>query len=296
MKIPSTISILKKYQIRPRKKFGQNFLTEFSIMEKIVSALDPAKSDEVLEIGPGLGIMSAIIAKQVKKIYAVEKDRNLFNLIEEEFGNIDNMKLFNADILEFDLKKELSGTGFPIKVVGNIPYNISTPILFKLLSSGELISCAVLTVQKEVAERMTAREGGKDYGILSIMLQTKAICKKLFDIKAGSFTPPPRVTSTVVKIDIPAKPLFNIKDVDFFEEVIKTAFGQRRKTIRNSLLGSKRFKIEKIDTGLKESKIDPKRRPETISIEEYVNLVDYLKSILAITPKSEYEKAICKTR
>lgn len=278
MNLPSIASLLKKYRIRPKKQLGQHFLIALPTVEKIVNALGARHSDDVLEIGAGLGVMTALLSSHCHNVYAVEKDRALAAVIDGEFGHLKNIHLIIADILRLDLKREMKDARFPMKVIGNIPYNISTPILFCLLDNRDLFQCAVLTVQQEVAKRILARPNTKDYGILSIMAQTKATCRKLFDILPPSFLPPPQVSSTVIRLDLTTPLDFHIRDMELFQKIVKAAFGQRRKMLKNALMGSRNLELtaKELDTALSSCRIDPTRRAETLLINEYVNLANEL--------------------
>jgi len=278
MYLPSIESLLKKYRIRPKKHLGQHFLAAAPTLEKIVNALGAKHTDEILEIGSGLGVMTAMLTQLSNKVYAVEKDRALINIIGQEFGNLKNLQIVAKDFLHLDFKKDLGQPRFPLKVIGNIPYNISSPILFKLLENKSLISCAVLTVQHEVAKRIVARPNTKDYGILAIFAQTQAQCRKLFDIRPTNFIPPPEVDSSCVRLDFMPPPDLQIDDFNIFQKLVKAAFNQRRKTLRNSLLGSKSLQLpaQRLDLALSHLRIDPVRRPETLLIAEYIALANYL--------------------
>jgi 16S rRNA (adenine1518-N6/adenine1519-N6)-dimethyltransferase len=276
--IPSIESLLKKYHLRPKKKLGQHFLNALPTLEKIVNALGAKHTDDVLEIGAGLGVMTAMLASRAHRIFAVEKDTTLSAIIEKEFGHLENLQLITNDVLKINFRRDLGDARFPIKVIGNIPYNISTPILFKLLDNRPLLQCAVLTVQQEVAKRITARPNTKDYGILAILSQTQADCRKLFDIRPTNFIPPPEVDSSVVRLDFVPSLNWGIESYDLFQKIVKAAFNQRRKTLRNSLLGSQSLGLSaaKLDSALSRLKIDPIRRPETLLIAEYIELANQL--------------------
>ncbi|MFH1875107.1 MAG: 16S rRNA (adenine(1518)-N(6)/adenine(1519)-N(6))-dimethyltransferase RsmA [Pseudomonadota bacterium] len=278
MHIPSIESLLKKYQIRPKKYMGQNFLKAVPTLEKIVRLAEISKDDDVLEIGSGLGVMTALLADQAHLVYAVEKDRAAAQIIQEEFGNLKNIQLIVDDFLKLDLQQNLAQARTPLKVVGNIPYNISTPIIFKLIENKNLIQQSILTIQKEVANRIVAKPNCKDYGILSIMLQVHAKCEKLFDVSPNSFIPPPKVTSSVIKIDFENAPNLEIKSMASFENLVKAAFGQRRKTIKNALTGSPKLKCNssQVSELLKQNNIKESLRPEQITIEEYIGLANSL--------------------
>lgn len=257
---------------------GQHFLNAMPTLEKIVNSLGAKHTDDVLEIGAGLGVMTAMLASRAHKVFAVEKDKALAAIIEREFGTIKNLQLITKDILHLNFKSDLDMPRFPLKVIGNIPYNISTPILFKLLGDKSLLQCAVLTVQQEVAKRIVARPNTKDYGILSILAQTRADCRKLFDIRPTNFIPPPEVQSSVIRLDFGPMTHLGIENCDLFQKIVKAAFNQRRKTLRNALMGAKGlgFSADAIDAALSSCKIDPTRRPETLLIPEYIALANQL--------------------
>ena len=286
-------SLLKKYNIRPKKRLGQNFLTETPTMAKIVDALNVDSSDTVLEIGCGMGVMTAMLAGKCKRIVAVDADREALSIAREEFGDVENIEWIQGDILKTDIAS-IAKNG-KILVIGNIPYNISSPIFFHLLDNRAHIKHAVLMIQKEVADRIVAKPGCKEYGALSIMLQSYAKCEKLFNVAATNFVPPPKVMSSVIKLDfsgavgdsrgqISQRPVPNNlspinrsrSEVDFeaLRTVVQSAFQKRRKTIKNSL-----SKFEGIEKVLADLEIDPKRRPETLSVEEFHKLAHKIASL-----------------
>lgn len=264
-------SMPKEAGHRPRKRFGQNFLTDPGLREFIVNSAYIVKTDTVLEIGPGRGELTGIIAVRCPVI-AVEIDRDLVKLLKARFEGNNNVEIIEGDILSFDLKA-LSVKKF--KVIGNVPYYITTPIIFKLLENKDRVETAVLTIQKEVAERLAAVPGSKEYGVLTVMVGMFADVKILKIIRAAAFYPAPQVDSAVISI----KPLeftrTPVKDPLNFEKLVKTAFQQRRKNIRNALL---RFGIEKeeVKKVLLANGINENARPEDISIEEFAKLSDAL--------------------
>ncbi|HPM40819.1 MAG TPA: 16S rRNA (adenine(1518)-N(6)/adenine(1519)-N(6))-dimethyltransferase RsmA [bacterium] len=280
--LPSVHSLLKKYGIAPKKRLGQHFLHARPVMEKIVAALAPEKKDAVIEIGPGLGVMTAIAAAKADHVFAIEKDAAMIDAARAEFGDIENITWIEEDILEVPLcdvvrKLALIDPDERALLMGNLPYNISSPIFFCMLEHRKMLARAVVMVQREVAERVCAKPGGKDYGILSVLMQAVAECKKLFDVTQKSFVPPPEVVSSVMKLEFRTGGC-GIEDEAFFRVVVKGAFGQRRKTLRNALLGARLPGIgaERLDSALSSLKIDPKRRPETLSVEEFINLSNKL--------------------
>src|SRR3989338_161025 len=277
MKNITVSGLLKKYKTRPQKKLGQNFLTDVNLMNKLIDDLELYPDEDVLEIGAGLGVFSQRIARHALGVLAIEKDKRLLKIAQDTFEDKTNLKFIEGDFLEFNLPHLLEKLRLPIKVIGNVPYYISSQILFKLLDHSHLFDFAVLTLQKEVAQRLVGKPGTKDYGILTILVNSQATCETLFDIEAGSFFPPPEVTSTAVKITFAKVPLFNIRNFPFFKKLVKQAFSQRRKTIQNSL--KILIKNNKIDPWAA-CKIDPQVRPEQIPIESYVALANFLSPLI----------------
>lgn len=307
MKIPSVFHILKKHGVVPKKRLGQHFLAAQPTIEKIVNAADLSPEDTVLEIGSGLGVMTATIAAKSKKVVAVEKDAALFDAAKSEFSAIGNIEWINADILkmriedvfadEKSVNRKSITENRKIKVLGNLPYNISSPIIFWMLENRAMISSAVVMLQKEVALRIAAAPGGKDYGILSVLLQAHANCKRLFDVSPKNFLPPPEVISSIVKIDFgPARSLNarvagkpKITDEKFFSAVVKAAFGKRRKTLRNALLGAQNLRIDRdsLDGIFAKLGLDGRRRPETLSVDEFAELANALFAHRSVTIQEE---------
>ena len=277
MKNRTVSSLIKKYHYRPKKKLGQNFLTDNNLMEKLMDALDLYPDEDLLEIGSGLGVFTHKLAKHALGVVAIEKDRQLIRIASEEFQDKTNIKFIEGDFLNINLKEILRPYHSPIKVIGNIPYYISSRILFSLLDQASLFQFAVLTVQKEVASRIVAEPGTKDYGILTILLNAFVQCEPLFDLEPGCFFPAPEVTSSAIKITFPKQALYQISNRDFFKTVVKTAFNQRRKTLRNTL--KKLLKNNRIKPW-EACQIDPELRPEQIPISGYVALANFLNPLL----------------
>lgn len=252
--------------MRPKKHLGQNFLYDPSILRRIVHAAEISSEDTVVEIGPGHGRLTWLLAEKAKRVIAIELDRELYEKLRQDEVDKD-IELVHGNALRYpyeDLPE--------FKVVANIPYYITTPIIFRLIESrGNLISMT-LTVQREVAKRIAAQPGAKDYGVLSIMIQYYAIPKLKFIIPKGAFRPVPKVDSALVNMKIRKSPPVEVKDEKFFFRVVKTAFSHRRKTLANALkVLSENIKDEIIMAG-----IDPQRRPGTLSIEEFARLADVL--------------------
>jgi 16S rRNA (adenine1518-N6/adenine1519-N6)-dimethyltransferase len=250
-----------------RSRLGQNFLFNHAILERIADAAGLEKEDTVIEIGPGPGRLTRLLAGRVKKVVAVELDGALFEKLRADLIGYRNVELVHSDAMKFPY--EDIGT---FKVVANIPYYITTPIIFRLLAAGEKLKSMTLTIQKEVAERIVAPPGGKDYGVLSIMVQYRARVELNFLIPKEEFVPVPRVDSAVVHIRIRKEPAVAVRDEAVFSKVVKTSFSQRRKTLSNSLK-SLRKDIRDV---LYRVEIDPARRPETLSIVEFARIADAL--------------------
>lgn len=255
---------------RPKKSLGQNFLYDHSILESIISVSGVGPDDTVVEIGPGHGTLTRLLAGAAKKVIAIELDEDLYNELGESLSFYSNVELVSADVLEYKFK-ELG----PFKVVSNIPYYITTPIIFRLLDARKNLRSMTLTIQKEVAERIAASPGKKDFGVLSIGVQFYGEPKIKFIIPKEAFRPVPKVDSAVIQIDILDGPRVKVVDEKFFFRVVKTAFAQRRKTLSNAL--------KSLDTGkdirgsLMLAGIDPVRRAETLCIEEFARLSDILR-------------------
>lgn len=275
---PKTVpALIKKYSIRASKKLGQNFLKDSDVMDRLIDPLNLYPDEDVLEIGPGLGVITDKLSRQVLEVIAIEKDKKMLEVAQTEFGDRKNIRFIEADFTKINLPTLLKPFHTPIKVFGNIPYNVSSAILFLLLENHSLFQCAVLTLQKEVANRLIAHPGTKDYGILTILLQPYAVCEKLFDIEPGSFLPPPEVTSTAVKITFLKTSPYTIHKPQLFTRIVKTAFQQRRKTIRNalkSLLKNGQIKPWEV------CYINPDERPECLTVKQYADLANYLNTVL----------------
>lgn len=250
-----------------KRYLGQNFLYDPSILKRMIQVAQLSQGDTVVEIGPGPGRLTKMLAERVKKVIAIELDDELFEKLKVYLSGHNNVELIHGDALKFPF--ESIGD---FKVVANIPYHITTPIIFRLLDAKKGLKTITLTIQKEVAERIVAGPGGKDYGVLSIMIQYYAQPELKFIIRKEAFRPVPRVDSAVVHIKILENPSIDVKDEKLFFKVVKTAFSQRRKTLANSL---KSFGSDIKDI-LIYSGIDPQRRPETLSLAEFAKLSDFL--------------------
>ena len=251
---------------RPRKRFGQHFLTDPGVIDAILRAIDPQQSDIVVEIGPGRGAITVPLAARAGHLHCIELDRDLAAALRERYAGHDDVTIHEADALRFDY----ASLGDSLRIVGNLPYNISTPLLFRLLECREYITDMHFMLQKEVVDRMAATPGSKAYGRLGIMLRCHLDIEALFDVDRRCFDPPPAVTSAVVRLRPLAAGNFEIEDHALLGRVVATAFSQRRKTVRNAL------KSLLDESELEALGIDPGLRPEALPIGEYVALANYL--------------------
>jgi 16S rRNA (adenine1518-N6/adenine1519-N6)-dimethyltransferase len=252
---------------RPRKRFGQHFLKDPGVIDAIIQTVGATKSDTVVEIGPGLGAITRSLAARAGTLHAIELDRDLIAQLRQEYAAAANVTVHEADALRFDY----SSLGESLRIVGNLPYNISTPLLFHLLNYRDCIVDMHFMLQKEVVDRMAASPGSKSYGRLGIMLGCHFQIDALFDVDREAFDPPPKVTSAVVRLAPLPAGTYTINDEERLSRLVATAFSQRRKTIRNSL--SKVVdQAQLVDVG-----IDPGLRPEAISIADYVRLANTLE-------------------
>lgn len=269
---------------RPSKSLGQHFLVNGRIADRIVECACLKRDDIVLEIGPGMGILTGRLLERVCNVTAVEIDRNLIGFLKERFGGYNGFTLLEADVLKIDLKEVFKGVSGGIKVVSNIPYNISTPIIEILCRNRKLVSEAVLMVQKEVARRLLSQPGSRDYGLTTLNLALCAKGRRIMDVKPGAFNPPPEVMSSVISLVFSEEPLYPLENEDIFHTVTGVAFRQRRKMIRNTvipyMISQGMSKAGSLDL-LSSVGIDPVSRPETLDIEAFVNLSNGINRALA---------------
>lgn len=275
----SVKAILRRYNITPKKSLGQSFLTDGNIARRIVELAELGSSDTVIEIGSGVGFMTRLMAEKAGRVIALELDRTLIEILQEELKDEQNIKVIHTDVLKYDLaalKTEIPGK--KIKVIGNIPYNISSPIIFQLLDNRESIDRVILMVQKEVADRLLAAPSTKEYGIPTVIMSMYATILRKINVEPGQFFPSPRVTSTVIEIKFRERPLLELIDPGFFRKVVRTAFGMRRKTLFNNLRNLDALGLS--ETLLKETLraegIDGRRRGETLSVEDFGRLSNAL--------------------
>jgi 16S rRNA (adenine1518-N6/adenine1519-N6)-dimethyltransferase len=251
---------------RPRKRFGQHFLTDRATIEQIVAAINPQVSETVVEIGSGKGAISQPLAQRSGELHAIELDRDLTPALREKFASQTNVSIHEADALNFDF----ATLGNDLRIVGNLPYNISTPLLFRLVKFRRQIRDMHFMLQKEVVDRMAAAPGNRTYGRLSIMLGCYLEIEPLFDVPASAFSPPPKVTSSIVRLRPLPADTYTICDHDKLSGVVAEAFSQRRKTLRNAL------KASATEEDLVAAGMDPQSRPERATIANYVALANQI--------------------
>lgn len=279
--IPSnTIAVLQKYGFNFQKKFGQNFLVDQHILEKIVAASEIGKDDCVLEVGPGIGTMTQYLAENAGKVIAVEIDDHLIPILKDTLSAYDNVTVIHNDILKVDVRKlcdEYNG-GKPIKVVANLPYYITTPIIMGLFESHVPLSSITIMVQKEVADRMQVGPGTKDYGALSLAVQFYAKPEIIANVPPGCFIPKPNVGSAVIRLTRYEKPPVETQDEKRMFAIIRAAFNQRRKTLVNALSNAGIYNINKEKTvqALEEMKLSSTIRGEALTLAQFAHLSDLL--------------------
>jgi 16S rRNA (adenine1518-N6/adenine1519-N6)-dimethyltransferase len=268
---------LKEYGLIPRKRLGQHFLVDRNILDKVIRTAQVGEEDVVLEVGPGLGEMTLALAHRAKRVIAVEIDPRLVAILEKKMEDYPNVEVVRSDILRLDFNHFFKKEGERIKVVANLPYQISTPLIFHFIELREFFSTLTLMLQKEVAERMVAPPGRKEYGPLSIFIQMFSDISIPFFIKPSAFFPPPKVESAVVHMAWKEKPLIGKNDEAWFKKVVKACFGYRRKTLINALKHSELTLPESLKLEMEEIGIDPRRRPETLTIQEFISLAKVLR-------------------
>lgn len=266
---------------RPQKRLGQHFLSDRGAIKEIVERSGLVPSDAVLEVGPGMGAITLPTARRVRRLVAVEKDARLAEILEKKLirAGIDNVELINEDILKFDFGRVVAGGSERMQVIGNLPYNISSPFLEKLVENREKTARAVLMLQLELAKRLTAEPGGKDYGALTVWVRYHAAASVLRKVPKEAFYPRPKVDSMVLKLDFLRPFPDRASDDRWFKHVVKAAFAHRRKTLLNSLsasLGDRDALAEALDR----CGIDPRRRAETLGMDEYLRLTSALSGRL----------------
>lgn len=280
-KISELTKLLNKHSFQMSKSLGQNFLTDKNIIDKIIDGINPQPEDQIIEIGPGVGALTAELATKSGTIKSIEIDKKLLPLLDEVLKSTnhkENIQIINSDFMKVDLTEITEGK--PYKIIGNLPYYITTPIIMKILEEGPKPESMVFMIQKEVAQRLSSKSGTKDYGSITVAANYYCNVEYLFTVSKEVFIPKPKVDSAVIRL-IPHKtPPVNVKSEKDLFAVIKAGFGQRRKTLSNSLKQIDGLSSDQVKVALEQAGIDPKRRAETLDISEFARLSDSVTSLL----------------
>lgn len=266
----STQQIVNKYNFKFSKSLGQNFLVDDQVLRDIVTGAEVNKDDFIIEIGPGVGTLTKELLKVAKKVCAIELDKDLIPILNEELKEFENFELVNKDALKVNFN-EIIGEEKSVKLVANLPYYVTTPIIAKLLTEGYKFKSLTIMIQKEVAERINAEPSTKEYGSLSLLVQYYCDTELVRKVSPSSFIPRPKVDSSVIKLNKLDSPKVKVDDEKLFFKIIRASFNMRRKTLWNALK-SLGFSKDLLENALQECDIDPKRRGETLSIYEFANL------------------------
>ena len=272
-----TQELVKKYNFKFSKSLGQNFLIDDSVLSDIVEGAEVNNEDFIIEIGPGVGSLTAKLLMKAKKVTSIELDSDLIPILEQELGEYDNFQLIHKDALKVDFN-DVIGEENSVKLVANLPYYVTTPIIVKLLKDGYKFKSLTIMIQKEVAERIDADPGCKDYGALSVLVQYYCNTSIVRKVAPSCFIPRPKVESIVIKLDRLDEPRVKAKDINFMFELVRAGFNMRRKTLWNA---AKTLKVnkERLQEAFEKAGIDPKRRAETLSLEEFAVLSDCMYEI-----------------
>lgn len=271
--------LLEKHGFRVSKSLGQNFLTDKNIIDKIVDALDVTSDDTVVEIGPGVGALTSQLSEIAGEVKSIEIDKKVIPLLNEVLGpESNNVQIINEDFMKADLNSITGGR--PYKLIGNLPYYITTPIIMKVLEEGPKPTSMVFMIQKEVAERLSAKPGKKDYGAITVAAGYYCKVEYCFTVSSQVFVPKPKVDSAVIKLSPFDAPPVSVQDEKMFFSVVRAGFGQRRKTLNNSLRQIDGITAEQVRSALDNAEIDYMRRAETLDINEFARLSDSVTAIL----------------
>lgn len=276
----ATKEVVQKHNFKFSKSLGQNFLIDDNVIDRILDGARLSEGDNIIEVGPGIGTLTREMGKVATKVVAIEIDKTLIPILEETLSDLDNVEVVNKDILKVDVqelvKEKLNGG--PVKLVANLPYYITTPIVMKFLEEDIPVTDIVVMVQKEVADRMNAAPGTKDYGALSIAVQYYCDTEIVAKAPRHMFVPQPNVDSTVIGLHVREEKKYSVDNEEIFFKTVKASFGQRRKTLLNSLGGLGFLTKDQIREVLQEANIDEKRRGETLTIEEFASLANRVNS------------------
>ena len=277
----NTIEVLQKYNFNFQKKFGQNFLIDTHVLDKIIRESGVTKDDLVIEIGPGIGTMTQYLCENAREVVAIEIDKNLIPILQDTLSAYDNVTVINEDVLKVDIKKlaEEKNGGKPVKVVANLPYYITTPIIMGLFESHVPIDSITFMVQKEVADRMQEGPGSKEYGALSLAVQYYAKPEIVANVPPNCFMPRPNVGSAVIRLTCHEKPPVEVNDEKFMFNIIRASFNQRRKTLVNGLGNAAFLPVtkEQVAEALEKMELSPTIRGEALSLEQFAKLSNLLK-------------------
>ena len=277
----ATKEVVQKHNFKFSKSLGQNFLIDTNVIDRILEGARVKEGDYVIEVGPGIGTLTKEMGRTAEKVVAIEIDKTLIPILEETLADFPNIEVINQDILKVNVqelvKEKLNGG--PVKLVANLPYYITTPIVMKFLEEDIPVTDIVVMVQKEVADRMNAKPNTKDYGALSVAVQYYCDTEIVAKAPRHMFMPQPNVDSTVIGLHIREEKKYNVDNEDIFFKTVKASFGQRRKTLLNSLGGLGFLSKDQIKVALQEANIDEKRRGETLSIEEFASLSNAVNKI-----------------
>jgi 16S rRNA (adenine1518-N6/adenine1519-N6)-dimethyltransferase len=268
---------LEAYGLIPRKGWGQHFLTDPNILNKVIRTAELEEGDVVLEVGAGLGEMTLAMARQIRKVIAVEIDPKLVEILRKKASSFSNVEIVKGDVLKINFSQLYNREGKRLKVVANLPYKISTPLLFRFVESRDVLSTLTLMLQREVAERMVASPGGKEYGPLSVFIQSFSDLSVCFFIKPAAFFPPPKVESAVIQMVWKERAVVGSEEA-WFKKVVRGCFGYRRKRLINALRYSDIPLPADLEQRMKKIGIDPQRRPGTLTIQELARLAEAIRS------------------
>ena len=283
----ATMDLVKRHGFKFTKSLGQNFLIDDNIVDKIVAGAGIGSSDKIIEVGPGIGTLTREMASRAEALMAVEIDKNLIPILTDTLGDYENVKIVNEDIIKADIRGLIDEnlSGGPVKLVANLPYYITTPIIMRFLEEDINVTDIVVMVQKEVAERMNAQPGGKDFGALSVAVQFYCDTEIVAKVPRHLFVPQPNVDSIVIALRVRPERKYRVDSEDLFFKVVKAAFGQRRKTLLNSIASMGNLSKDMVKEALEEAGIDPKRRGETLSLDEFAILSNVIGNKLKETLK-----------
>ncbi|MCY6959205.1 16S rRNA (adenine(1518)-N(6)/adenine(1519)-N(6))-dimethyltransferase RsmA [Clostridium brassicae] len=275
----NTKDLVKKYNFKFTKSLGQNFLIDDTVLDDIVESAEVSKEDFVIEIGPGVGTLTKELLMKAKKVCAVELDSELIPILKNELASFENFQIIHKDALKVDFN-EIIGDEKSVKVVANLPYYVTTPIIVRILNENYKFKSLTIMIQKEVAERIDAEPNCKEYGSLSVLVQYYCDTKIIRTVSPSSFIPQPKVDSIVIRLDKLNKPRVDVKDKELFFKIVRQSFNMRRKTLRNVVKSLNLLVDSNMEKAFNNSNIDLKRRGETLSLQEFANLSNSIYEII----------------